>query len=386
MSDRVFGMGERRILTTIRQWFVLKALLLTLAPCLALAGGEATLGVQLSTAAGSGEVDAVKSLLYKGVDINGMDLNGRTAVMEAAEAGRLEVVKLLIERGANVNLRSRYRRTALMDAARKGHLNVASMLLERGADVNAKGLAWWDVQEIIRARTRDEAKQLLADARDSTALIEAVASGHLEIARLLIESGAYVNAETESGETALTRAIWMSSTKDSDMVKLLLSKGADVRGNRRIPPLRVAVRKGREDLVTVLLDRGADPCNDEISLWLCVYGGEVDILRLLLDRGANANSKDENGRTLLMEAAARDHQLKRWYHRLKDLLVRIVFLNPWGPVYRSGERDPQMVKLLLDKGADVNARDQEGWTALNRAQRRGSKEIVELLKAYGANE
>jgi hypothetical protein len=48
--------------------------------------------------------------------------------------------------------------------------------------------------------------------------------------------------------------------------------------------------------------------------------------------------------------------------------------------------DRQMVKLLLEHGADVNAKDKGGWTALKRAQKRGAKEIVELLKAHGAKQ
>jgi uncharacterized protein len=56
------------------------------------------------------------------------------------------------------------------------------------------------------------------------------------------------------------------------------------------------------------------------------------------------------------------------------------------PIKAAERGDLSGVKTLLDKGADVNAKDQDGWTALKRAQKRGSTEIVELLKAHGAKE
>ncbi len=86
-----------------------------------------------------------------------------------------------------------------------------------------------------------------------------------------------------------------------------------------------------------------------------------------------------------MEVAARDHQIEPWYYSLRDLLV-LTFLNPLGPVYCSGAKDPQIAKLLLQKGADVHVKDQDGWTALKRAQKRGATEIVQLLKEHGAKE
>jgi len=115
-----------------------------------------------------------------------------------------------------------------------------------------------------------------------------------------------------------------------------------------------------------------------------VWYGQTDIVEILLDSGADINAQDAGGKTALMEAAARDHQMWSWYGVLSNLLSG-QFLT-YGPRYPSGAEDTQIVKLLVEKGAQVNVKDRNSWTALKRAQQRGHTGIVELLKAHGAKE
>jgi ankyrin repeat protein len=216
--------------------------------------------------------------------------------------------------------------------------------------------------------------------------MEAVDGGHLEIARLLVDKGADVNAMSDKGHTALNVAIRMRR-QGTEMVHLLLSNGAALSQCTGEPPLATAVRADRADLVKLLLEKGADPNKAKKALWLCVWAGRLEILRLLLDRGADPNSKGRHGRTLLMVAAARDQQVEPWYYKLPILLPWLIGRPAFGPVYDySGDRDPEIVELLLEKGADVHAKDRDGWTALNRAERRGDMKVVNILKAHGARE
>ena len=88
-----------------------------------------------------------------------------------------------------------------------------------------------------------------------------------------------------------------------------------------------------------------------------------------------------------MDAAARDHHIEdKRYFGLWPIFRALLRGSTLGPKYPDEVSDPQIVKLLLQQGADVNARDQDGWTALKRAQRRGATEIVQLLMAHGAKE
>lgn len=205
-----------------------------------------------------------------------------------------------------------------------------------------------------------------AEDRDQ-ALLEAAKRGDLKLVQDLIKKGADVNARDHSGATALHKAAWAKN--GTDVVKCLLDNGVDVNAKDS---------SGR----TALLEA--------ISGWNYT-GQSLGLLELLLDRGANVNAKTLTGKTPLMEAAAGDHQmaLRKWYHVIVDELRYRLFGKQWIGLVPPGMRTPEVVEFLLDKGADVNAEDRQGWTALKRAQcsiAPCANDIVALLKAHGAKE
>jgi len=276
-----------------------------------------------------GRVEEVTALLNRGANIDAQDQNGWTALMWSVSHGDLKVIQLLLDGGANINVRDQKGSTALAEAAERGYIKIVKLLLEKGADPHSKG----------------------------TALLASTKRGDREIMNLLVDKGANFNTTGVDVGRALTDAVLHH---ESPIIKLLLDHGADINA------------KGQWGLTPLM--------------W-AVWGDDLEMVKLLLDRGADANGKTFNGRTALMEAAARDYQIKKaWNQELWDTLKSWYRWNRWGPHYPSGANDPQTVKLLLQKGADVNAQDKYGETALKRAQRRGHKEIVELLKAHGAKE
>jgi ankyrin repeat protein len=357
----------------------------------------------LMVAVEKGQLEYVRDLLEKGADVNARDGYGWTALTKAAGWGGLEMVtllldkqsvvsaenkdealgraawmgnaevaKLLLTKEANVNARSRMCGSPLMSASLKGHLEVARLLLGRGADINAKNES-------------GETALMLA----SKNLLFSLGGGddHLEIARSLLEKGADVNARDNRGQTALMMAGTM------EMRNLLLANGSDVDAKNQLgrSALMEAASSGALDIVKILLDKGADVnATDEAGwspLMMACRWGHLEVVKLLLDRGANVNTKALNGRTALMEASARDDQLTRWYQHLWYVLTHISLRDRGPYIHRDlGARDREVVKLLLRTGADVTARDKDGWTALTRAKTRGHKEIVELLRAHGAKE
>ena len=291
-------------------------------------------GEALMNAAKEGDLKQVQELLKEGADANAKNKYGKTALMYAADKGHLGVVKLLLNKGANVNARQKEGGTALMSAALSGHAEVAKLLLEQGAEFDVKG------------------------QKTMTALFVAALDGHLEMVKLLLEKGVDIN----SGHgRALINAV---DSGNVQIVKLLLESGADV--------------NTKDDSNTTVLMNAAGK-------------GGLEITKLLLDRGAGVNAKDNSNTTALIFAVGGHFEI---VNMLRDKgtddpkITEFMNLIGKGPLPKDifGKDRLAIVNLLLDKRADVNAKDKLGRTALKFAQERGQKAIVKLLKAHGATE
>jgi ankyrin repeat protein len=291
-------------------------------------------------AAYEGNLRRVQELLDQGVDINAKNKDGVTALWKTALSAShsrksSQMAEFLLDKGADPNFKDEYGRTALMWASWHGPVELVRLLLDKGADA-------------------DDGESLFC------AVFYAMLNEHnLEVMKLLLDRGAKVNKETKYGMTALMNAAQYNET---DVVNLLLDNGARINDTFR----------GATALIT------------------SICRGHMETVKLLLEKGADVNIKYYgywNGRTALMEASASDHQIEEAQNRLWYRLRRFVrsALYCW-PRYPPRKNDPEIVKLLLEHGADVNAKDKDGWTALRRAEKRGSKEIVESLKAHGAKE
>ena len=146
-----------------------------------------------------------------------------------------------------------------------------------------------------------------------------------------------------------------------------------------------ACSDGDVDRVRILLDHGANVNareeEGETPLMYAAVQDKTDVMQLLLDRGADINAASINGETALMRAVG----VKR-YDASDLLLQRGADIEKGNPlIYAAGVNDPRLVALLLNKGAKVNATDDEGNTALAAAvTRRVSPDVVRLLIDAGA--
>ena len=272
-------------------------------------------------------------------------------VLSQAEQSPIEFVRVLIDKGAAVNQPTRFN-TALMYAAGKGYADVVSLLLAKGAAVN-----------------------VLTD--EGNALMAAVNGGHIETMTLLLAAGADVKAVHRTGEQALMMAARQRNYRtpavepSPEIVELLLAHGADpnFRSEWNETALMFANTAAR---VKLLVAKGADvEAKDKegrTALMKAATRGDVGVAGALVDSGANVNAVDNNGSTALL------YSLDPENNAHADEIATL-----------PGRRAEITRRLLAAKSLDVNAQNNDGETALMRAVRLGSPELVKSLLAQHAD-
>jgi ankyrin repeat protein len=344
----------------------------------------------IMTAARTGQVDALKLLIGRGADVNARERwFGETALMWAASENHADAVRALVEAGAETNARStvltapvlefprsggpnspfpRGGWTALMFAARQGSLDAARVLADLKADLNVTALPQTDVP------LKPEEIASPTPGVGTTALVEAIINVHYDLAAMLLEKGANPNIVDGSGMAALYAAVDMNSLQwvqgrpapilsdkfdGVDLVKLLLEKGADPNARLKSRPLKRHHDAGS----TMNFGEGTTP------LIRAARTNDVAVMKLLLDGGANPFLTLPDRTTALMIAAGAG------YGGVRGDGIRIVVPTPEGAI--------EALKLLLDRGLDVDAFNNTGNTALHSAVNRGDA-VVKFLASRGA--
>lgn len=287
----------------------------------------------LSYAARYGHADVIATFLQWGVDPNGIDAHGYTALTIAAANDHADALHTLVCMGADPNGTDAHGGTPLTVAAGMDRAGAVLALVHAGANPNG------------------------IDAHGRTALTVAAAKGHADAVRILVHAGADPNIRIASGINALVAAV---KSGDARTVTALIEAAAEwqqpldldapLKAGRGI--LTFAVQWGHPNVVHALIQAGADPnfqpSNGSTALMFAAIFNQVDAILALVQQRADLNLQtNHDGTTALMFAVQ---------HGRTDAL-----------------------KALVQAGAAPNILNFAGKTALMIAQERGSEEMTQVL-------
>jgi ankyrin repeat protein len=358
----------------------------------------------LWTASVNGSAAMVRRLLAAGADPNARLQLGETPVMAAARSGNPDVVRQLLIRGGNVNSRAARGQTALMWAVAQKHPDVVKVLLEAGADVRARSDTWSQV-EAVSPHGHPEYNRAIPYG-NNTPLMFAARVGDLASAQLLVAAGANVNDEDAWGVSVLALAAYSGF---GDMVTFLLEKGADPNASKAgFTALHEAIMRRDEPLVRTLLAHGASPhlpvqawtptrrqstdfhFEPELvgatPFWLAARYTHPGVMRLLLERGADPRVVHRSDKVVDGRGG------KAYEHRYDatTALMAAVGMGGGGQAWVPPERTQrealalETVTLAIELGIDVNAANTDGRTALDAAKALKWETVAAYLVSKGA--
>jgi uncharacterized protein len=359
----------------------------------------------MQLAALNGNAAMVERLIRAGADPNGpLTQYGDTALMLASRTGKIDAVTVLLDNGAKVNAKETWGgTTALMWAVAERHSAAVKVLIDHAADVNARSYfvpaangRGFEGRTPVAPKPGQAAEEFASGW--FTPLMFAAREGDVESARFLVAAGADVNATGSDGKDALGLAIFNGNY---ELASLLLDNKSKVNqaDTQGFTPLFWAVdRRNMETapnfpwmvttdplpLIRKLLDAGADPnvpVNNTprarmragsprivfaTALMRAAFSGDLELVKLLLAKGADPTVVSKDNETVLEAAAA------------------LGFIQGYSKGRSAAER-LEVIRLLVDLGADVNAADDYGITPLMAAANMGEVSIIQFLIDRGAD-
>jgi ankyrin repeat protein len=311
----------RRIIGTDASWISLK---------------DASGNSPLHLAAALGSLPITELLLSKGADINSTNTELNTPLHAAVQNGRDEVAHLLIKKGADLEKHNALGYTPLHLAALLKRRAIAEALISKGADLESKSNQGYTPLGLIARTTESD-----------------------EVAELLLQKGANINARDAAGRTPLNNAVLYSSDR---IIDLLLDHKAEISLEPRFLRMMLfsAARRGHQRSFRFIVEKGGEALfqDDSESKGLmrqAIAGGSLEIVRMLQARRIPLDvSADIEGLTPLHDAAGNPQALA-------------------------------MIGFLIESGADVNARTNDGRSAYNIAEESGNTEAMSLILKLGGN-
>lgn len=331
--------------------------------------------------------DGLRSWVIVFDQLNLKDRQKGTLLLFASRHGLLSVIEAITDSGANMNFNTKDSdgMTPLAWATRKGHEAVVQLLIER-----------------------DDVDTNIQDNYGQTPLLRAATYGHEAVVRLLIDRGVEIDSRYSKGRTPLS---WAARFGHEAVVRLLIERDAEInsRDNAERTPLLLAAWFGHEAVVRLLIERGVEidlrDYTGQTPLSLAAEYGHEAVVRFLIERDAEIDSRDNGGRTPLSWAArGRPGSVARSLTVLggeiearsrQEAIVRMLIergvdidsrdTRGRTPLAWAVEGEQEVVVRLFELGAEIDSRDNKGRTPLSWAASRGHRAVVRLLIELGAD-
>ncbi|XP_058459318.1 uncharacterized protein LOC131435441 [Malaya genurostris] len=362
-----------------------------------------------------GYKNIVKLLISK-ASMHVRDEENNTLLHLAATRGHLEITQILITAGISVDALGIGDKTPLHMAAVHGHANIAEILIANGANVNivcSEGTplhiaAACGNDNVVEVLLKNDANTRVKDWKKRSCLELAVANGHLQIVKTLMQDNEMdLNAKGNDGWTILHIA---AQTNSIEMVEYITHEGSDIHATNDSgsKPIHIAAREGFKAATDFFLSKGlsvnergasnqtllhyaAMKGHSEVVIFLILRGAEInakdislntplhiatnnscsDIVKLLLQHGAYFNGKNILGKKPL--EITEDETVIKTLTAVEEMFIAV----------RANK--PIDVQHCIKKGAVVDSKNSEGGTSLHYASWKGYENVVTVLLENGAN-
>jgi len=291
---------------------------------------------------------------------------------EAAKKDQVDKLQELLSTNENwLEKRDKYQRTPLHSAARYGAYSAARFLLDRGADINVKDekgntplhlASIYRHDEIIDLLIQHKADVNMLNAQGQAPLSLASLYGNPESIKLLLSGGAKTTIGDADGNTPLHIAVLYRHHENLDEI-LRVNPDIDATNTEGYTPLHLAVRRpDNEKAIELLLQQGADvnipdPAGRN-ALLVSVGSNQKEYIELLVSKGIDIDSQDNDGNTAL-------------HYPLMNVLKNKMYL-PYSK---------EIVKIILEEGADPHIRNNGGKSPMDLAVESGENDLISLLKS-----
>lgn len=291
------------------------------------ASDKATDTSALAYAISNNNRDMVHVLISAGASPNSVNSEGATPLMYLSSDATVEFVRDLIRLGADVKAHDNSGRSVLMTLARSCNFAVLKEVIDAGAKFDER------------------------DNDGNTVLMSAAENADVNVLKFLIKSGLALDRKNKEDESAL---LFAAQAGRSENLKVLIDAGAAINfGKQQLnEALLLSARNGDSSTLRILLKLGASANakdDDTTVLMLAAEDGNPEMIKALIDEGAKIDAVDDSGWTAIMHA-----------------------------------NEAENVRVLLNAGANIAIKNNDGETALAMAIRYEQEEIVQLLKSRGA--
>ena len=339
----------------------------------------------LMIAARTGDLNVVTALVTRGADINvAVRKTGHTALMWALEQGHQNIVRLLVEHGADVRARTTTGFAPLLFAARSGDIEMAKVMIAAGADVNEPGVDGTHALPLAILNLQDQfALFLLERGADPNATLDGVPALHFAAGDVSVWIREWGHLRGVGPRSSTVKQV--NSRERLTLVKALLGHGADANG-RTTKSITWSPNNTLKGGAFNGYANGTGDLKGATPLWVAAWSlnegglqggpempgsGSPDVIRALLAAGADFRLTTADKTTPLMVAAG--------LGRSGGAQARGEGRGRRSAVVEEG------VRILVEAGADVNATNEAGFTALHGAAYRGANEVIEYLVKQDAN-